>query len=335
MEKYLDMHKISVKIERYYSYPDIKRQTPNSSFIWNNIHFTEENVKECDFLIILDYPKNDFSIHVNKDNIFHFCLEPSNEISKYRQFANKKVSKIYNQLKSDEKFILSYPALPWHLDQDYDFLKALKSSDLKKEDKIVWVTSDQRSSIQHNQRMNFLETLHDLPFISLYGRGINPVNSKWDVMKTSKYAIAYENFKNDFNWTEKISDCFLSYTIPLYYGCDRINDYFNDRSIIQIDPKDKYIKLKLKEIVNSNYWHENLDALIESRNLILEKYQMFSLFEKLINQHVVLFGVNQMKKRQLFEFKGQDEYFDNYPFDVLLEKKAHQLKKKIKNKFNF
>ncbi len=60
-----------IKIERYYKYPDLKRQTPNSSLKWGEFVFTEETIDECDYLVILDYPKDDFSIKVNRNNIIH------------------------------------------------------------------------------------------------------------------------------------------------------------------------------------------------------------------------------------------------------------------------
>jgi hypothetical protein len=322
-----------VKIARYFSYPDIKRQTPNQSFKWKGITFTEEDVEECDFLVILDYPKNDFSVKVNKNNILHICLEPANEVSKYRQFANKQVSVVFNQYQNREKFVFSQPALPWHLDQDYDFFKNLKSSDLSKEDKIVWVTSNQRSSIQHNQRMDFLDSLVDLPFVELFGRGICPIDSKWEVMKSSKYAIAYENFKNDYNWTEKISDCFLSYTMPLYFGCNRIEEYFPKEAIIQIDPKDKHIKLFLKEIVASKRYENSLEAIIQARNLVLEKYQLFPFLESIIQSKLANEGVFQINNKEQFHFKGGDAYFDNVPNNVKFEKMMRKVKAKIKSKF--
>lgn len=328
------MKPIVVKIERYYSYPDIKQQTPNNSFIWNNIHFTEEPISNCDYLFILDYPKQDVSIHVNPNNIFHFCLEPANEVSKYRQFANKKVAQIFNQIKSDDKNTLCYPALPWHIGLSYDELKSISIQSLKKENKIVWVTSNQRTSKQHNLRMDFLDSLRNLPFVDLYGRGIQNIDSKWDVMKTAKYAIAFENFKNDYNWTEKIADCFLSFCIPIYYGCDRISDYFDSNSIIQLDPKDKHIALQLKELANSNYWEENLDALLDSREKVLNEYQMFSLFEKIIRENETRYGVYQKEKKSLIQLKGQQAYFDNVPFSVTIEKEFNKLVRKFNHKIS-
>ena len=318
-----------VKINRYYKYPDIKYQTPSSNMIWNDIVFTEENVEECDYLVILDYPKADFSIKVNPNNILHICLEPANEVSKYRQYANKKIAINFSQIDAGRNSILSHGALPWHLNRDYDFLSSLKVSELMKEDKIVWITSNQRSSKGHNKRMDFLDKLRNLPFVSLYGRGINEIKDKFDVLKSSKYAIAYENFKNDYYWTEKISDCFLSWTMPIYYGCNNIDLYFPKKSYIQLDPNDKHIHLYLKEVVKSNQWEKHIDDIRTARQLVLEKYQLFPFIYNQIKSLESTKGAFSFTKKENISFKGEDFFYDNYPLNTCLGKKIATLKRKF------
>ena len=319
-----------IKIERYYKYPDLKRQTPNCSMKWKEFVFTEEDIEECDYLVILDYPKDDFSISVNKNNILHICLEPPNEISKYRQYANKKVKIIFNQIDTKNNNLLSHGALPWHINKDYDFLKELKKESLSKENKIVWVTSNQRSSMGHYKRMEFLEKIKELPFVELYGRGINPIEDKWDALQNSKYAIAYENFQNDYYWTEKVIDCFLSYTMPIYYGCNAIESFFPKNSFIQLDPRDKHIDLFLKEIVNSNKWEQNIDAINSSRELILNEYQLFPFLYNQIKKLESIRSENESSKKELVSIKGKDQYFNNYPINVKIEKEFYKLVRRFK-----
>lgn len=318
-----------IKIERYYKYPDLKRQTPNCSMQWGEFTFTEEVINECDYLVILDYPKDDFSIRVNKNNIIHLCLEPPNEMSKYRQYSNKKVKLNFNQLDIKKNNILSHGALPWHIDKDFDFLNNLKVEDLSKENKIVWITSNQRATKGHKVRMDFLNKIKTLPFVELYGRGINPIDDKWNVLHYSKYAIAYENFQNDYYWTEKIVDCYLSFTMPIYFGCNSIENFFPKNSYIQLDPNDKHINLFLKELVVSKKWEQNLDAIATARKLILKEYQLFPF---LYNQIKALDSVNggcRSLKKELFIFKGKDGYFDNYPMSTVLEKNILKIKRKL------
>ena len=322
-----------IKLERYFSYPDLKRQTPNNSMKWKDFTFTEDDIDECDYLVILEYPKEDFSIKVNENNILHLCLEPPNEISKYRQYANKKTKLIYNQLDIKKNNILSHGALPWHVNKNYDFLSELKAESLEKENTIVWITSNQRTSKGHNTRMDFLENIQNLPFVNLYGRGIKPIDDKWDVLDKSKYAIAYENFQSDYYWTEKIIDCFLSFTMPLYFGCNVIENFFPKNSFIQIDPNDKHIDLFLKEIVNSAKWEDNLEAISEARTLILNEYQLFPFLYNQIKDLELRKGDNLSLKKTEVHFKGGNDYFDNYPISVAIEKQIKKVVNKVGNKF--
>ncbi|MDR7372319.1 glycosyltransferase family 10 domain-containing protein [Flavobacterium aquidurense] len=322
-----------IKLERYFNYPDLKRQTPNHSMKWKDFTFTEDTIDECDYLVILEYPKSDFSIIVNENNVLHLCLEPPNEVSKYRQYANKKAKIIFNQLDIQKNNILSHGALPWHVNKDYDFLSDLKVESLNKENNIVWITSNQRSSKGHNQRMDFLENIKNLPFVKLYGRGINPIDDKWDVLNKSKYAIAYENFQSDYYWTEKIIDCFLSFTMPLYFGCNAIENFFPQNSFIQIDPKDKHIDLFLKEIVNSSKWEDNLEAISEARQLILNEYQLFPfLYNKIKDLELKKTNISSSKNTEIY-FKGGDDYFDNYPIGVTIEKQSLKIINKLRKIF--
>lgn len=50
-----------------------------------------------------------------------------------------------------------------------------------------------------------------------------------------QYNIAIENSRHKNYFTEKILDCFLTRTIPIYWGCPNIEDYFNKDGIIQVD----------------------------------------------------------------------------------------------------
>lgn len=320
-----------IKLERYFNYPVLSQQTPNRTLQWKDFIFTEDDVEECDYLIILDFPKKDFSVKVKKENIIHICLEPPNEVSKYRQYANKKVSIIINQLNINQNNILSHGALPWHLNKDYDFLNALRPDELVKEDKIVWVTSNQKSSIGHKQRMLFLDRIKKLPFVELYGRGISPIDDKWDVLSNSKYAISYENFKNDYYWTEKITDCFLSYTMPIYFGCGNILNFFPKNSIIQLDPNDRHIDLFLKDLITSKIWKKNMDAIIEARELVLNKHQLFPFLYDLISNLEAKKKPDNFKNKEKILFKGGDAYFDNYPITVKMEKNIFKFIRKLTN----
>ncbi|MCP9903235.1 hypothetical protein KBY72_12165 [Cyanobium sp. BA5m-21] len=69
-------------------------------------------------------------------------------------------------------------------------------------------------------------------FIDIYGSSFNPIDLKLDGLAPYYFSIAMENSKEDFYFTEKIIDCFLTKTIPLYYGCPSISKIFDSRGIL-------------------------------------------------------------------------------------------------------
>ena len=67
-----------------------------------------------------------------------------------------------------------------------------------------------------------------------FGRGFNEIADKKDGLKDYCFSFALENGISPNMYSEKITDCFMTGTIPIYYGIDNIGDYFNTDGIIKL-----------------------------------------------------------------------------------------------------
>jgi hypothetical protein len=65
-----------------------------------------------------------------------------------------------------------------------------------------------------------------------FGRGYKEIQNKKDGLKDYCFSIAMENATYQNMFTEKITDCFMTGTIPIYYGIPNIDDYFDINGII-------------------------------------------------------------------------------------------------------
>ena len=65
----------------------------------------------------------------------------------------------------------------------------------------------------------------------------NPWNTKLDGVKDYMFSIVMENGVYDDYYTEKITDCFATGTIPVYWGSPSIGKHFNMDGIILFDDK--------------------------------------------------------------------------------------------------
>ncbi len=266
---------ILVRIIKNWDYPDIFRQSPKGKGIWDGVQFTTKPVSECDYVIVSNFARQNYNVSCSKENVWSLQQEPPNEYFHRRHNADKIYYRVFTTDSSlkEERFIHTQPALPWHIGKTYDELVKIKS--ISKSKVLSFITSNKNNFSGHKKRLMFLHKIKDKVDFDLFGFGFLPIKDKWDGLYPYKYSLAIENFSCPDYWTEKIADCFLSYTMPIYYGCTNLSDYFPKNSFVQIDINDKNVAKKIDQVSQSNLWQKSSEAIVKARNLVLEKYQFF------------------------------------------------------------
>lgn len=95
------------------------------------------------------------------------------------------------------------------------------------------IVSDKRITVGHKLRHDVINKCKDNEVsLDVYGRGYNPVDYKLDALKDYAFTIVIENIKYDYYFTEKLIDAFATGSIPLYWGCPSIGDFFNTDGMI-------------------------------------------------------------------------------------------------------
>ena len=74
--------------------------------------------------------------------------------------------------------------------------------------------------------------------------GNNPFigDSKLPLFKGMQYSIVIENSRQDNYFSEKLMDCLLTRTIPIYYGCPNIHEYFDTRGWVFIESLEQAVE---------------------------------------------------------------------------------------------
>ena len=149
------------------------------------------------------------------------------------------------------------------------------------------VTSNKAFTKGHHDRIKFVEQLkqHYGDSLDVFGRGFRPFDDKWDVLAHYKYHIAIENSSNDYYWTEKLSDCFITETYPIYYGCPNIGDYFPKDSYTAIDIHnlDEAIAT-IDRVIGENEYEKSRSTLKHCKELVLDKYNIFDMLASFCDQ---------------------------------------------------
>lgn len=123
-----------------------------------------------------------------------------------------------------------------------------------------YITSFKQFTSGHIKRMELFEKLKDHPTFKdhVFGRNYRNLPDKLDGLKDYMFSIVVENSIYPKYYTEKITDCFATGTIPIYYGDKSICEDFDCNGILfidEIDLSDLSPKLYLSrgESVINNY----------------------------------------------------------------------------------
>lgn len=105
---------------------------------------------------------------------------------------------------------------------------------------------------------------------------------KTELFIDSMFHIAIENNKAINYFTEKLIDCIVSKTIPIYYGCPNIHEYFNIKGFIVIDNINDLSKINE---LTEEYYNNHLSYIEENYNKLLSLPSFKDQFIENINNN--------------------------------------------------
>ena len=109
--------------------------------------------------------------------------------------------------------------------------------------------------------------------------------NKTELFIDSMFHIAIENNQAIEYFTEKLIDCFVSKTIPIYYGCHNIGDYFNLEGMIIVNNINDINNLN--NIICEKFYNDRIHFIEDNYNRVLNnlsfKDQFIQIIENKLN----------------------------------------------------
>lgn len=127
------------------------------------------------------------------------------------------------------------------------------------------ISSKKMTTFGHNLRHDIISKFSNkIDFVC--GRGYLPIDNKIEALKDFRASIVVENcIINDY-FTEKIIDCFLTGTIPIYWNDGFICNYFNSRGMLLFNNLDE-LEAILNTVDIEKYYNDNFEAIKENFDL--------------------------------------------------------------------
>jgi hypothetical protein len=89
-----------------------------------------------------------------------------------------------------------------------------------------------------------------------------------------QFSIAIENSSQKYYFSEKLIDCLLTKTIPIYYGCTNIPEYFDTRGWIILETTNVF---ELIHKASTLPKYEDFTEVIEHNYREAMKYKDFDI----------------------------------------------------------
>lgn len=147
------------------------------------------------------------------------------------------------------------------------WVQNLLGVELDKQPELSYIMSSKRMTSGHKLRHKIWNTLNSyngpLSLNRFMSDGNNNLPDKCPLYEHASYSIVVENSRIANYFSEKIIDAFATRTIPLYWGCTNINDFFLSDGIItfgDIGELKQILKTldmeeydKKKDVIEENY----------------------------------------------------------------------------------
>ena len=162
----------------------------------------------------------------------------------------------------------------------------LESHKLHKKNKLVsMIYSDKKWLFGHKLRHIIAKDLipkMGYDKIDFFGRGTDkPLDLKSEGTNDYMFQIAIENAKRDNYVADKIYDCFVCGTIPIYWGAPNVGDFFDEKGILSFNTPDE-----LEKILN-NLSEEKYHSMYEHVKNNFEKVKQYLRPDDLIYESTI------------------------------------------------
>ena len=100
---------------------------------------------------------------------------------------------------------------------------------------VSMIASNKRLTVGHRFRHDIANVLSKKHNIDMWGSGYKKFETKIDPLSEYYFSVSVMNSKIDNFFTEVLLDNFMLGTIPIFWGCPNIGEFFDKKGIITFD----------------------------------------------------------------------------------------------------
>lgn len=269
------------------------RQLPSVQKDWNQFEFTtDSNHPDLFGCVVYDDAPERLNLTIPRSHTLLITGEPPT-LRTYRprfthQFGAVRTS--HADLRHPNK-TLDHEGLPWYYGLhrsdchgstlNFDALEALPFPE--KPRKLSVIASNKTTTEDHRERLRFVERLKiEFPGqIDVFGRGIRDMSDKADAIYPYEYHIVLENDHSDYYVSEKLTDAYLGWAYPFYFGSKNADWLLPNGAFTRIDIYNPDAAVaEIKQAIANQAAAKSREIMEYSRTKILEELNLLSIIQR-------------------------------------------------------
>lgn len=283
------------------SFPEagLARQTPGGTGRWEEFEFVFSPTSEAvDGWVVYDDLQRPLEQLCPAENTLLITGEPAS-VRRYRSRFTSQFSQIWTAQDDMRHPRVTYrnEGQPWHYAMHpsqahqaalgYDQLSSIACPAKPKLLSVICstkqITADQRQRIEFTRILQ--AELGDQ--VDVFGRGRREMTDKADAIWPYKYHIVLENDHSHHFMTEKMTDAFLGWSFPIYFGSDEAHHRFPEGSFAAIDIYQPQQALAIiRDLISSSTYEAARPAIARAREAVLVKHNLFAMLANYWREHL-------------------------------------------------
>lgn len=268
------MHKVHIRDNNFFSSKNPNR--PNNHFDW----VWDTSLKDNFITIFTDNFIKEAQNNKSKHKIAWLIEPPSIYPKIYEEI--KKIHNNFDEVYTFNDSLLSIGPKFKYMPYGTCWIAPNDRKIYPKTKNISIIVSNKRYTEGHKLRHEIVQRYRYR--MDVMGLGYKPFKNKVDGHRDYRYSIVVENSRVNSYFSEKLLDCFLSGTVPIYWGFSKINEMFDPKGVICFNSIDQLKYILDKASVND--YNSRIGAIRNNFNTA-KKYSCLekSLWERELNKY--------------------------------------------------
>ena len=124
---------------------------------------------------------------------------------------------------------------------------------------------------------NYIPVINNNPYLP------EGCSHKIELFKDAQFSLVIENSQLSNYFTEKLCDCLITKTIPIYYGCPNISEYFDTTGWIILENDSIPEFFQKIQVLTPEYYMKHIETVYKNFETVKEYLDFYKIINRVLS----------------------------------------------------